>query len=134
MNKLQNLVINIWDKVIMTAWERYQIGVIKSPKEIEKIKEACNITDEIFKNVIENFNFKTEIELRDYIFLEIKRRGFKPAFPPIVSSASRAGNEIHPSSKDEKLEGFVIIDMGVRYKGFCSDMTRTVFVGEPTNF
>ena len=67
-----------------------------------------------------------------FILLEIKKRGLKPSFPPIVTSGKNAGNDIHPQPTDKKLSGFVIIDLGVRVNGYCSDMTRTIFVGNPT--
>ncbi len=108
------------------------MAVIKTKKEIQKVQKACQITDAIFKKIVGNFYFQTEIELRDFIVTEIKRRGFKPSFPPIVSSGPRAGNEIHPQSTPAKLKGFVIIDFGVVYEKYMSDMTRTVFVGKPT--
>lgn len=104
---------------------------IKTKNEIAKIKKACNITDAIFKVIIKDFYFKTEIELRDFIIIEIKKRGLRPSFPPIVSSGKRAGNEIHPQSTNSTLLGFVIIDFGVIYEKYMSDMTRTIYVGTP---
>lgn len=105
---------------------------IKTQGEIIKIKKACQITDAIFEKIIKNFKFKTEVELRDFILTEIKKRNLKPSFPPIVSSYKNAGNEIHPQSTNEKLKRFVIIDFGVIYEKYMSDMTRTVYVGNPS--
>ncbi len=104
----------------------------KNKSEIANIEKACRITDEIFSDIIELFRFTTERELMLHIRREIKKRGLREAFPPIVSGGARAGNEIHPKSTHSVLEGFVIIDFGVRVNGYCSDMTRTVFVGKPT--
>lgn len=105
---------------------------VKKKNEIVKIKRACKITDDIFNIVIKNFRkYKTEIALRDYILLLIKKYKVKASFPPIVSSGPRAGNEIHPKSTQASMHGFVIIDFGVTYKGYKSDMTRTVYVGKP---
>jgi Xaa-Pro aminopeptidase len=108
------------------------MAIIKTKEEIAKIKKACRATDAIFEKIISNFHFKTEIELRDFILAEIKKRGLRPSFPPIVSGGKRAGNEIHPQSRESPLSGFVIIDFGVIYQRYMSDMTRTVFVGKPT--
>ncbi len=105
---------------------------IKNKQEILKIRKACQITDLIFKKITKNFCFKTEIELNDFILSEIKKRGLKPSFPPIVTSDKRAGNEIHPKSTNGKLKGFIIIDFGVTYEKYMSDMTRTIYVGKPT--
>ncbi len=104
----------------------------KNKKEIASIEKACRITDEIFADIVGLFRFTTERELMLHIRREIKKRGLREAFPPIVSGGARAGNEIHPKSTSAVLEGFVIIDFGVRVDGYCSDMTRTIFVGRPT--
>lgn len=105
---------------------------IKTKEQIKKVAQACKITDQIFAKTLKNFYFKTENELKDFILQEIKMRGLKPSFDPIVTSGARAGNEIHPQSTDSKLKGFVIIDMGVIYEKYMSDMTRTIFIGTPT--
>lgn len=107
---------------------------VKTKDEIRKIKMACRITDAIFINLckIKNLSEFSEIELRDYILKEIKKKGLRPSFPPIVSGSPRSGNDIHPKPTKEKLKGFVIVDFGVRYEGYCSDMTRMLFIGKPT--
>jgi Xaa-Pro aminopeptidase len=105
---------------------------VKRKDEIKNIKKACRVTDAIFSKIIKDFKFKTEIELKDFILQEIKKRGLKPSFPPIVTSGFRAGNEIHPKATPHKLFGFVIIDFGVIYEKYMSDMTRTIFVGVPS--
>ena len=106
--------------------------LIKTTKEQTAIRGACQITDEIFslltKLALKNM---TEQELAHWILSEIKKHKVTPSFPPIVTSGVRAGNEIHPQPTGARLEGFVIIDFGVIYRGYCSDMTRTVFVGRP---
>lgn len=106
---------------------------IKTKEQIRKIKKACKITDDIFSLLLkQDLKNMTEIELRDVILQEIKRRGLKPSFPPIVTSGKQAGDNIHPEPTKKKLAGFVIIDMGVIYEKFMSDMTRTIFVGTPS--
>ena len=108
------------------------MALIKTKTELIAIAAACRITDDIFFATMRDFRFRTEAELARHIRREIARRGLRMAFPPIVTSGSRAGNSIHPKPTDAVLEGFVIIDFGVRVKGYCSDMTRTVYVGKPT--
>lgn len=107
---------------------------IKTKGEIRKIKMACRITDAIFIKILKNKDLckLTEVELQNFILNEIKKNGLRPSFPPIVTSGKRAGNEIHPKPTSKKLVGFVIVDFGVRYEGYCSDMTRMLFVGIPT--
>lgn len=106
---------------------------VKTKQEIAYIKKACQITDSIFSKILTlDLKQLTEIELRDFILLEIKKRKVKPSFPPIVSSGKNAGNEIHPQPTSQRLSGFVILDFGVIYERYMSDMTRTIFVGTPT--
>lgn len=107
-----------------------QARSIKSEKEIRLIKKACKYTDEIFASVIKK-RFNTEKELQALIIYEIYRRGLEPSFTPIVASGKNAGTPHHiPGNQLNK--GFLIIDFGVKYKGYCSDMTRTIYIGKPT--
>lgn len=98
--------------------------------KLKHVKKACQITDQIFSKLIKNFHFKTELEVAEFISEEIKKRGLKSSFPSIVAS-ERNNHQIHHYPKKHKLSGFTIIDFGVRYKGYCSDMTRTIFIGRP---
>lgn len=109
------------------------MAIIKTTQEILRIKKACQITDDIFSVVlIQDLKNMTEVELRDFILGQIKKRGLKKSFKPIVTSSKQAGNEIHPfSPTNKKLKGFVIMDFGVIYQKYMSDMTRTIYVGTP---
>jgi Xaa-Pro aminopeptidase len=111
---------------------------VKTPQEIKYISEACRITDQIFSETLEfikkkkkNKKTPSEIEVQHFILENIKQRKLRPSFPPIVTSGPRAGNDIHPLSTKNTLKGFVIIDLGVRVRGYCSDMTRTIYIGTP---
>lgn len=110
------------------------MAIIKTKIEIEKVTKACQATDTIFAKILHKSDLCkiTEIELRDFILEEIKKRELKPSFPPIVTSGKGAGNEIHPQPTKNKLKGFVIIDFGVIYEKFMSDMTRTIYIGTPS--
>lgn len=98
--------------------------------KLQRVKKACQITDQIYSKLIKNFNFKTEIEVANFILKEIEQQGLKKSFPMIVAS-ERNHHHIHHLPKKHKLSGFTIIDFGLKYKGFCSDMTRTIFIGRP---
>lgn len=57
------------------------------------------------------------------------------AFPPIVSFGKNA-SEIHHSPTRKKLgkNNFLMLDYGVKVSGYCSDFTRTLFIGKPSKF
>jgi len=103
----------------------------KSEDEIQRIRVACNITDKIFSSIISNFGkFKTEGDIARFIKIQSLENDTYISFEPIVASGRNAVVPHH--DQDSRLKkGFLIIDMGVKYKGYMSDMTRTLYLGKP---
>lgn len=57
----------------------------------------------------------------------------KPSFDTIVASGPNGALPHHRPSSDLIQEGApIVIDMGAIYNGYCSDLTRTIFVGQPS--
>ena len=103
----------------------------KTPEELSIIKKACAITDSIFRNTAEMLDSgKTEIEVANFIKAEMRKNSVTEAFTTIVATG-RNSTDIHHKVAEEKLKGCTIIDIGVKYKNYCSDMTRTFYIGEP---
>jgi Xaa-Pro aminopeptidase len=103
---------------------------VKTAEEIKYVRKACTITDTIFSRLISNFNFTTEKEVADFLNQQIKKYSEGRAFPVIVAAGNNAADPHHVPD-DTELTGFVVIDFGVIYKKYRSDMTRTVYVGRP---
>ena len=107
--------------------------MIKDEKEIEKLKKACEITDNCFKHLINYIKIgMTEKEIAFEIekyFLTNGADGV--AFETIVASGANSSKP-HATVTNKQIEyGDVItIDFGCKYEGYCSDMTRTIFAGE----
>ncbi len=106
--------------------------MIKTKEEIEKIKKVCELTDKGFKFICQNIKpGMTEIEiakkLDDYMF-SLGASGL--AFDTIVGSGINS-SLIHSTPSDRKIEKQDIIqfDIGYVFDGYCSDMSRMVFVG-----
>ena len=100
--------------------------------KLSSIKRACKINDIVFNEIIKNFNFKTEKQISDYIKKRFKDFNVKHAFPSIVANNSKT---IHAKPRNKKLKrGFLILDFGCKHNGYCSDMTRTIFLGNPNKF
>lgn len=106
--------------------------MIKDEEEIEKIEKACQITDECFKHLLKFIKVgQTEKEIALEIEHYFKTNGADSiSFEPIVASGSNSSKP-HAIPTDKKIDiGDVItLDFGCIYKGYCSDMTRTIFVG-----
>ena len=106
--------------------------MIKEPDEIENIKKACNITDNCFEYLKGFIKIgMTEKEVAGEIERFFKQNGADGlAFDTIVASGKNSSMP-HAMPTDKKIEAGdpITIDMGCKYKGYCSDMTRTIFAG-----
>lgn len=106
----------------------------KTEDEIKTIKISCNYADKIMQKLFLNIKknkFKTEKEILDYLENETKTLGLKTSFKPIVASGKNASFP-HHDCKDTIRKGFCVIDFGVKYQGYCSDITRTIYFGKPS--
>ena len=106
---------------------------IKDNEEIKYITKACNITDDCFEYLLNYIKIgMTEKQIANAIERFFRINGADElAFDTIVASGPNSSMP-HAVPTDRKIEfGDVItIDMGCKYNGYCSDMTRTIFVGE----
>ena len=104
----------------------------KTPEEIARIKKACKISDKVLGDCLGRFkNFKTENEAKSFLEHEARKNGCELAFPIIVASG-RNSRMPHFAGEGKIKNGFCVIDFGVKYKGYCSDTTRTIYIGKPT--
>lgn len=111
------------------------LRVTKTEEELKIIKKACKITDEIFKETFLNFKkkkFKTESDVEAFMTGEVLKRGLEVSFKPIIASADGSSEPHHLCSKSRLKKGFCKIDFGLKYKGYCSDVTRMLYLGKPS--
>lgn len=106
----------------------------KDADEIELIRRAQEITDETFAHLQSWLRpGLTEKEVAWEILRFMLAQGAETtSFPTIVASGPNAALP-HATPTERKLERGepITIDMGTRYQGYCSDMTRTICLGEP---
>ena len=103
----------------------------KSYEEIEKISRACSITDIVFEKIFsEAKECKTEIGLKNLIHDLMREHNVEESFDTIVASGKNSAVP-HHISNNTKLKGMTIIDTGVIYENYCSDVSRTLFFGNP---
>jgi Xaa-Pro aminopeptidase len=103
----------------------------KEPAEVKQIAGAQCVTDRVFGSVLKLV--KPGVRERD-LALEIEfqfRKHGEVAFDSIVASGPNAAKP-HAGFSDRKLRqgDALTFDIGCRLHGYCSDMTRTVFVGK----
>ncbi len=110
------------------------LRTIKDDEEIAHIKRACEVTDECFKMLLEYIKpGLTERQIARKIHEFYLDNADGESFETIVASGENSSKP-HAMVTDRiiKNKDIITIDMGCKVKGYCSDMTRTLFVGEPT--
>ncbi len=106
---------------------------IKTSEEMKTIKKAVKMTDNLMQECIRNFlKFKSEIDAVNFMKKRMIDLNAEPSFELIVASGKNPASPHHiPDNKPLK-KGFCVIDIGIRYKGYCTDMTRTIYLGKPS--
>lgn len=107
---------------------------VKTEEEISFIKTAQQIAETALKRVITHVKAGiTERELMAEINYEMIVGGAeKYSFETIVAfGADTAQPHHHPSDKKLDKNELILVDMGAKYNGYCSDMTRTFCLGNP---
>ena len=108
----------------------------KEAWELDLMLKAQAITDKAFSEVLTRIKpGMTELELQaELIYCMYKNGGTGLAFDPIVVSGPNTSLP-HGVAGDRVIQAgdFVTMDFGASYKGYCSDMTRTVAVGFATD-
>ena len=107
----------------------------KDEGELALMRRAQDITDEAFKAILSFIRpGMTEREIAARLVYELLRRGGEQvSFDPIVAAGAN-GSRPHAVPGDQVVDAgmFITMDFGCKVGGYCSDMTRTVALGQPT--
>lgn len=107
---------------------------VKEPAEVARIRAACAIADESFAELLATLaDGPTERDFALALEFGMRRRGAtKVSFDPIVAAGPNGAlPHARPSERPIGRGELVVIDFGCVVDGYCSDMTRTVSVGDP---
>ncbi len=104
----------------------------KDASEIEAITEASRLADEVFEWLAERgLARKSEREVAQAAETRLRQLGSEPAFPVIVGAgANGALPHSEPGDREIGRSELVVVDMGARLDGYCSDGTRTWATGD----
>lgn len=110
-----------------------KLRLIKSDAEIKILKEAAEIADAAFQHILSFIRPGIrEIDVANELEFFMRKNGaISSSFDIIVASGYRSALP-HGVATEKVIEKgeFVTLDFGAYYKGYCSDITRTVAVGE----
>lgn len=116
--------------------EIQELRAVKTVREIGNILKAQRLSEQVLSNVVNKLKIGvSEIALARFIVSSFKHKGVKAlAFEPIVAFG-KGSAEIHhwPTKNKLKKNQIVMFDFGCTVNGYCSDMTRTFFFGQPTS-
>lgn len=108
---------------------------VKQDVEIDKIKKACQITDQALADVLKEI--KVGMSERD-VEIKLKNRmielGADNTWDRFIVASGARGAMPHGMASDKIIEqgDMVTFDIGCSYQGYYSDLTRTVAMGEPS--
>ena len=105
--------------------------MIKDEEEISQIQKACEITDNCFSYLLDYIKpGMTEKQIANEIEEYYRQRTDGLSFETIVASGENTSKpHAVPTDRVIQKQDIITIDMGCKYQGYCSDMTRTIFVG-----
>ncbi|MDO4400547.1 MAG: Xaa-Pro peptidase family protein [Coriobacteriia bacterium] len=122
-------------ELVATADAILTLRAQKDAFEVERLKAAQAITDAGFAHIVEFIRpgmteREVQLELDNYMMAQ-GADGL--AFPTIIATGAH-GSSPHAQPGDAVIAAgdAIVMDFGARKGGYCSDMTRTVFVGEPS--
>lgn len=110
------------------------LRIIKDENEIDMIRKAAQIADRAFEHILGILKpGVAELDVAAELEYFLKKNGAEDkAFETIVASGTRSALP-HGVASEKKIQtgDTITIDYGAVYKGYCSDMTRTIFLGSP---
>lgn len=106
--------------------------MIKDDLEIKHIRKSCQIASLAVKYAQKLIKpGMSEIEIYYKIEGFFAKNNVKQAFPTIVASGPNSALPHHISSNRKiRRNDTILIDLGCIYKGYCSDLTRTFYLGK----
>jgi Xaa-Pro aminopeptidase len=110
---------------------------VKDDLEIKAVEASADLISGVMDEVIARLEPGLTEQEVSWQIEDLAREGGAEglAFPPIVASGpNSAWPHATPTQRRLKAREPIILDVGVRVNGYCSDMTRTVFLGSPTTF
>jgi Xaa-Pro aminopeptidase len=111
-----------------------RLRLVKEPGEVARILAACSIADEALAATLPMLATRpTEQEFALALEVAMRERGASgTSFDTIVASGPNGAlPHARPTDRNVEAGELVVIDFGCIVDGYCSDMTRTVSVGDP---
>ena len=113
-----------------------RLRAVKDAGELSKMRAAADLISEVWTGAVRRIKVGiSELQVAADLEYAMKSHGASgPSFETIVASGARsAWAHARATSKLLKKNELVVMDQGAILRGYCSDMTRTVFLGRPSD-
>lgn len=111
-----------------------RLRAVKSPQELALLQSAIDISDRAFNQLEAAITSDmTEVTVAEAFARNVKAAGGDDiSFDTIVAGGPNgAMPHAHPTAAPVGQDVPIVIDMGAKFAGYCSDLTRTVVIGTP---
>lgn len=143
LNVESNITVDEWEylkkklkgvKLVPVSGSIEELRVIKNRSELAELEQAYKITTKVFETAKQQLKNKqwTEAGLARYIRVwGLELGADEVSFDPIVASGINSAIPHHrPTEKKIENGTAIVLDFGFKINGYCSDFTRTVFLGK----
>lgn len=110
------------------------LRMVKDKMEIENVRKACKLSDKGYAYIIKQLKAgMTELEVKMLLENYIRSEGGELSFESIVAFGKNAAVPHHLSNETKLTsDQIILLDFGAKVNGYCSDMTRCVFLEKPS--
>lgn len=110
-----------------------RMRMVKDAGELAAIREAVRLIEQALRETIGQIRAgMTELEVAEIWLAAIRATGCPPSFEIAVGSGPNGASPHHTNGQRRLQAGdLVVMDGGVVYNGYASDITRTIAIGEP---
>ena len=134
-NRFADLIKKQNKKVVNLPYFIEELRKVKDASELNLIKKSCRINEKSFEYVLDKtlseIKDLTEIDLAMQIERKMIELGAKSRAFDLIVAGNRSASLPHYESSDRKInKGLLLMDLGCRYRYYCSDITRTIFIGK----
>jgi Xaa-Pro dipeptidase len=130
---IESISKNLGIEIVDFTDDIIKVRSVKEDWEIDLIVKAQRIAEKALRKALDALNDKvSELEIAGIIKYEMLKEGaWGESFPPIVAFHENSAYPHHtPTERPLGPSGAVLIDLGSVYKGYMSDMTRTLWWGD----
>ena len=127
-NVLKKLIKKYKVKPVDISKQLYKQRMKKNSDELKKIKKAVFFAKKILQEIEDKIKPNlTELEIARILKMKALENDLQPSFEPIVAADENTSNPHHLST-NKKIKKIILIDFGIKYKYYCSDLTRCFFL------